>query len=208
MDEDARKKLENQGITFYYDREKRLERQPKLKPLYDGSLIRERGFFAALKNAPGGKCLLAAIALLLVLVAFLSVFDKRNEDALNGVSFSLAAFAFEDTVYVTVKCDAQKIAAEKNAPQNTARKTETANAPADTPAGAATASMQQAQEVSVLFTAEDESKTVIDKKTVSGVYTGSELLLRVTFTDYDVVKIVAAVTIDGTEKTVSAAVSR
>lgn len=203
MDEDARKKLENQGITFYYDREKRLERQPKLKPLYDGSLIRERGFFAALKNAPGGKCLLAAIALLLVLVAFLSVFDKRNEDALNGVSFSLAAFAFEDTVYVTVKCDAQKIAAEKNAPQNTARKTETANAPTDTPAGTATA-----QQVSVLFTAEDESKTIIDKKTVSGVYTGSELLLRVTFTDYDVVKIVAAVTIDGTEKTVSAAVSR
>ena len=62
--------------------------------------------------------------------------------------------------------------------------------------------------VAVNFGAIDENQVLLETKQISGSYDGSELLIRTIFTDYDVAKIAAIVTINGVEKTMSVLVDR
>ena len=105
MDDDARKKLEEQGVVFYYNREERLKRMPESAKLYNGELQRKRGLFRALIDAPGGKYILSAIGILVAVIAVLAILHKPNENSIGGITATAKAFAYEDKIYVNLKFD-------------------------------------------------------------------------------------------------------
>ena len=176
MDEDARKKLEEQGVVFYYNREERLKRMPESAKLYNGELQRKRGLFRALLYAPGGKYILSAIGILIAIIALLAILHKPNENTVGGITASAKAFAYEDKIYVNLKFDKDEKA--KNAA------------------------------VLAEVTAVNNEDTAVDSKTLTGEYTGEELALRTTFSDFEIQKVTVKITVNGEEKTLSTAVER
>lgn len=106
MDIEERKKLEAQGIVFHYDRERRLENQPRIKAMYEKQENLPKGFFNVLKAAPGGKFLIITIIMLMAVIVLLGIFNRTGEDKIAGVPVSITAFSFEDQIYTTLKFDA------------------------------------------------------------------------------------------------------
>ena len=176
MDDDARKKLEEQGVVFYYNREERLKRMPESAKLYNGELQRKRGLFRALIDAPGGKYILSAIGILVAVIAVLAILHKPNENSIGGITASAKAFAYEDKIYVNLKFDKNEKA------ENAA--------------------------ISAEISAVNNEDTVVDTKKLSGDYTGEELALRTTFSDFEIQKVTVKITVNGEDKTLSAAVER
>ncbi len=106
MNEMERQRLiEQEGVTFHYSREEYFKNHPEVEKLHNGEMIPEKGLFKVLVKAPGGKFLLITIGILLAVIVILGVLHKPNQDFIGKVNMNLAAFAFEDTVYVTLKFD-------------------------------------------------------------------------------------------------------
>ena len=106
MDELERQKLiEQEGVTFHFSHEKYLERHPEIKKLRSGEILPQKGIVKVLVKAPGGKFMLITIGILLAVIVILGFLHKSNQDFIGDVNMNLSAFAFEDTVYVTLKFD-------------------------------------------------------------------------------------------------------
>ncbi len=176
MDDDARKKLEEQGVVFYYNREERLKRMPENAKLYNGELKRKTGFVRVLLDAPGGKQMLFVIIVIIGVIVSLAVFNRPNENTVGGLETSVKAFAFEDKVYVNVKFD-------KNEKAGNAA-------------------------VSAEVSAINGENAVADTKTLTGEYTGEELMLRTTFSDFEIKQVSVKAMVNGESKTLSASVER
>ena len=87
-------------LTFYYSREKRLERYSENKKLYDGSMVMKGGFFSVVVNSPGGKYMILAIFFLIaVIVIFGMTEDDVNTATFRGINARLDAFQYDDTTY-------------------------------------------------------------------------------------------------------------
>lgn len=198
---DEQKKLEEQeGITFYYDREKRLSRMSSNRSLYEDASLK-RGFFKVLVNAPGGKYMIIAIFVMLAVILLLGVFNKKNEDVVAGVCANLSAFCFEDKIFVTVKLtdDAQSnVLKEKlgNGLQNDAQNLDQ-NAPQD--------SFIRAEVFAV-----DANGNTLEQKTLYNLQSGDDgaYFFRTTFGDYEVQKIDVVLYVGSESKKLSANVSR
>ncbi|NLK46325.1 MAG: hypothetical protein GX297_06710 [Treponema sp.] len=176
MNDDERKRLEEQGVVFYYSREERLKRMPENAKLYNGELLRKRGFLRVLLDSPGGKYMIFVIILLIGIIVSLSVFYKSNENTVGGIAASVKAFAFEDKIYVNLKLD-KNIDSEKAA-------------------------------VTAEIKAVNNDDIVVETKTLKESYTGEELVLRTTFSDFEIKKIEASIIINGDEKTISTVIER
>lgn len=176
MDDDARKKLEEQGVVFYYNREERLKRMPENAKLYNGELKRKTGFVRVLLDAPGGKQMLFVIIVIIGVIVSLAVFNRPNENTVGGLETSVKAFAFEDKIYVNVKFD-------KNEKAGNAA-------------------------VSAEVSAINGENAVADTKMLTGEYTGEELMLRTTFSDFEIKQVSVKTIVNGESKTLSASVER
>lgn len=176
MDDDARKKLEEQGVVFYYNREERLKRMSENAKLYNGELKRKTGFVRVLLDAPGGKQMLFVIIVIIGVIVSLAVFNRPNENTVGGLETSVKAFAFEDKIYVNVKFD-------KNEKAGNAA-------------------------VSAEVSAINGENAVADTKTLTGEYTGEELMLRTTFSDFEIKQVSVKTIVNGESKTLSVSVDR
>lgn len=106
MDDLERQRLiEQEGVTFHYNHDEYLKNHPEIEKLHNGEMIPEKGLFKVLVKAPGGKFMLATIGILLAVIVILGFLHKTNQDFIGKVNMNLSAFAFEDTVYVTLKFD-------------------------------------------------------------------------------------------------------
>ena len=176
MDDDARKKLEEQGVVFYYNREERLKRMPENAKLYNGELKRKTGFIRVLLDAPGGKQMLFVIIVLVGVIVSLAVFNRPDQNTVGGIEASVKAFAFEDKIYVNLKFD----------------KTEkTGNAA-----------------VTAEINAINNEDIVVDTKTLSDEYTGEELVLRTTFSDFEIKQVSVKAIVNGDSKLLSVPIER
>jgi len=176
MDEDERKKLEDQGVVFYYNREERLKRMPENAKLYNGELKRKRGLFRVLLDSPGGKYILFVIVILIGIITALSLLDKPDENIAGGITASIKAFVFEDKVYVNLKFDKNE---------------DILNAA-----------------VSAEINSVNTDEKITDTKTLTGEYKGEELILRTTFSDFEIKKVTAKILINGEDSTLSVPVER
>ena len=98
--------MNEEELTFYYNREKRLERAPEnVKRFYNGTApTAPKGLFKALVHTKHSRFMLAAVGISLAVVVLTTLFGaKSNQKNINGVRLVLSAFSFDDSVYVTLR---------------------------------------------------------------------------------------------------------
>lgn len=167
---------EEDQLTFYYDREKRLERYSENQKLYNGEMIPKSGFFSVLVNSSGGKYMLLSIFFLLaVIVIFgLSGMDANFVNA-DGVSAQLEAFQYEESTYAIC------ILKENS-------------------------DFSREEVLSVNFSAFDGDNNLIDYGEFSEIYDGSEKKIQTHWTNSEIRVIMVEVELEADSFSISTAV--
>lgn len=173
-DDEADKKLK-----FYYNREERIARAPKLvQDYYNGNLKPVRGFriFFTKQNR---YIFFALIFFVGATWIYTGLNKTRAGTTLAGINFELTAFSYEEEVYVSLSM------------KRSSRSRETAPVP-----------------VAAEFFAIDPNNQVGDKRNGQLVYEEGEQYIRTKFTDYDIIRVDVILDAGGTEKELSAEVRR
>jgi hypothetical protein len=97
-------------ITFYYDRERRLEKAPQaVRDLYKEEPPRRFGFFQSLVGSKPRAILFFTIIVLCAMIFILSSLDYFGSTYnLDGNRLSIQAISYEGTILVALKKTAQK----------------------------------------------------------------------------------------------------
>ncbi len=96
------------GLHFYYDRDERLKNAPRVvKDFYNGNMKTPQiGLIRVLVANKATRIMFLTIVLLTALGIAISLVEKSsNTDKKDGIRYSLNAFSFDETIYVTVKLD-------------------------------------------------------------------------------------------------------
>ncbi len=173
-DNEADKKLK-----FYYNREERIAKAPKLvQDYYNGKLKPVRGFRIFL--TPQNRYIFFALIFFVGASWIYTGLNKtRAGTTLQGVNFELTAFSYEEEVYVSLQMKRSK-KAKSNMPLP----------------------------VEAEFFAIDPNNQVGDKRRGQLVYDEGEKYIRTKFTDYDIIRVDVILNAGGTEKELSAEVKR
>lgn len=181
-DEDAEKGKGDPGVEtlhFYYNREERLKHAPQnVRDFYNGTGGRPvKGLFRVLIATKSNRFILIAVGLFAAFVWFYSAFSERNSASVAGASVSLSAFSYEDFVYASLKLTPIK-GKEPDRPLP----------------------------VTVVFSAVDNTGAVNAEQSVTELYEGREAFIRTKLSDYDIIRIDAALSVQDEERRLSAAV--
>lgn len=210
--------MNEEELTFYYNREKRLERAPEnVKRFYNGTApTAPKGLFKALVHTKHSRFMLAAVGISLAVVVLTTLFGaKNNQKNINGVRLVLSAFSFDDSVYVTLRAfgnpdtggkaeqEQGSVAAGSVAEQST-------DSAGSVAVQGGTFSGAEAETLTVKadFTGCGKDGGVLVEKKIQSVYDGKENFYRTIFTDYDIVSVQADVSINGERTLLKTAVQR
>ena len=183
MFEDVEEIVPDDGVDkplkYYYNREERIAKAPKLvQDYYNGNLKPVRGFriFLTKQNR---YIFFALIFFVGATWIYTGLNRTRAGTTLAGINFELTAFSYEEEVYVQLKM------------KRSSRSRETApiNVAAD-------------------FFAIDPNRQVGDKREGQLVYESDEQYIRTKFTDYDIIRVDVILNAGGHEKELSAEVKR
>ena len=170
----------SQELHFFYNREERLKKAPQIvQDYYSGKFSVKRGFFKVLVGNKGNRFLLISLVLFIAFVWAFTFFSNRNYTVIDSIVCELKAFSYEEEVFVSLELKESK------------EKTE------------------ELKNVKVIFNA-IESSGVISQTSSEFLesYSGVKQFIRTKFNDYDIIKVVACVTIDNEEEEVSVVVER
>ena len=173
-DDQADKKLK-----FYYNREERIAKSPKIvQDYYNGNLRPVRGFriFFTKQNR---YIFLALIFFVAATWIYTGLNKTRAGTTLAGINFELSAFSYEEEVYVSLRMKRSSRSRE-TAPVN----------------------------VKAEFFAVDPNGQVGDKRIEQLIYDEGEKYIRTKFTDYDIIRVDVILDAGGYEKELSAEVVR
>ncbi len=167
-------------LHFYYNREERLKNAPKIvQDFYAGKVNQfTRNPFKILLKNPLNRTMVIFLLLFCGFAYFMSYQANKNKSRIGETYGSLTAFSYTEEVYVTFKAEG---ISEKNKKSG-----EFIPVP-----------------VTAVFDAVDSSGTVVQRTEVSDSYSGQELFLRTQFKDYDIINVVAEVTLGQEKKSFS-----
>ena len=165
-------------LVFRYNREERLKNAPQIvRDAYEGKMNPVRGFKVLWVNKSNRYILLSLIIFIGFVWVFTAINNTRSYAKINNTSFEIAAFSFEEEVYVTLKVNDKK-ANEKSPPVKV--------------------------NAQVFFINNDNQ--IIEKKELSLVYRDGEETLATKAHDYDIIRVDSIITAYDKEKEVSVAV--
>lgn len=171
---------ENSEYHFFYNREERIKNAPQIvQDYYAGKMKPLRGIQLFTKNKSNRFILIALIFFVGVAWIYSGFNQSRNYAKINEIDCELSAFSYEDEVYVALKVK-RNVKSKKTAPEK----------------------------ISVVFMPVDVDRQVVAETEVSVIYEKGEAVLRSKYTDYDIIRIDAAVTVGNSTGEVSAAVKR
>ncbi|WP_428768364.1 hypothetical protein V1L52_07375 [Treponema sp. HNW] len=162
--------IPEEELNFHYDRSGRLKRAPEsVRQFYDGTAPKPpKGLFKALVHTSHGKFMLGAVVLsLLVVLVVLFFAERSNFKAAAGITFTLSAFSFEDSVYVSLKAD--KSGTWEGEPLH----------------------------ADIRFSAFEAGNAVLAERKNVLIYDGKEQFCRTIFTDYDIMSVHAEIRVGG-----------
>lgn len=173
-DDEADKKLK-----FYYNREERIARAPKLvQDYYNGNLKPVRGFRIFLTKQ--NRYIFFALIFFVGATWIYTGLNKTQAGTtLAGINFELTAFSYEEEVYVSLSM------------KRSSRSRDSAPVP-----------------VNAEFFVIDPNHQVGDKRNGQLVYEEGEQYIRTKFTDYDIIRVDVILQAGGAEKELSAEVRR
>jgi hypothetical protein len=160
--------FEGKPLVFYYNREERIARAPKIvRDYYDGKNQPVTGLVKVLVATPAKRALFFSIIALCVIIVFLNYsLGTDSSGRADGIPVSLSAFAFEDVVYISLRFDEVPRPGERR---------------------------DVSAEITI-FNADDQ---VFETRNFRQIYTGKELFIRTTIPDYDILRIEAVVALSG-----------
>ena len=170
---------EEKPLKFYYNREERIAKAPKLvQDYYNGNLKPVRGFriFFTKQNR---YIFFALIFFVGATWIYTGLNKTRAGTTLNGINFELSAFSYEEEVFVSLRMKRSSRSRDL-APVN----------------------------VQAEFFAIDPNRQVGDKRDGQLIYEAGEQYIRTKFTDYDIIRVDVILNAGGTEKELSAEVVR
>ena len=183
MFEDVEEIIPDDGVEkplkYYYNREERISKAPKLvQDYYNGNLKPVRGFriFFTKQNR---YIFFALIFFVGATWIYTGLNRTRAGTTMAGINFELSAFSYEEEVYVSLKMKRSKNSKSK--------------APAT---------------VNVEYFVIDPNNQISDKRTDSIIYSEGEQYLRTKFTDYDIIRVDVILNAGDEEKELSAEVKR
>ncbi len=104
------KHVEKENLTFHYKREERLAHAPLIvQQSYSGELPQPpKGLFKALVHTKGSRFMLIVLIFTLVITLGMLTFGpQENVITFKGIHFSMSAFSFNETVYISIKTEAK-----------------------------------------------------------------------------------------------------
>ncbi len=104
-----------ENLTFHYNRAERLADAPSVvKKAYAGELPQPpKGLFKALVHTKASKFMLFALVFTLVItVGILMAGSQEHKTTLGGITFTMSAFSFNETVYISIKTEGNEDAVE------------------------------------------------------------------------------------------------
>lgn len=166
-------------LKFYYNREERIARAPKLvQDYYNGKLKPVRGF-RVLFTKQNRYIFFALIFFVGATWIYTGLNKTRAGTTLAEINFELTAFSYEEEVYVSLKM--KRSSRSKNvAPVN----------------------------VKADIFLIDPNNQVGEKRSEQLVYEEGEQYIRTKFTDYDIIRVDVILNAGGAEKELSAEVKR
>lgn len=168
-----------ESVVFHYSRSKRLERAPEIvKKAYKEGYTPNKGFIKGLTANAGLKSILAVIVILCALIAFLTVTNIPGAISVGNIPMRAKAFCFEDKLYFTLTCEQEPKFNQDPIPVNAT--------------------------VEVIDTVE----TVLDSRELSGMYSGSEMLLRAVMRDEGTESIRVNLSAGGAKRVLTVTVDR
>lgn len=158
-----------ENFTYYYNREDRLKSANKMvQDYYNGQWKGPpKGLIKSLVHSKSSKFMFIVLCLVLCVVVIVMISNSRaNVSTISGIKFELSAFKFEETIYVTLKCE-QKKSSKNQEIQN--------------------------QDIKVQFYCLDNSQNIVNKYEKTDFFKNNELFFRTTFKDYDIITIEAEI---------------
>ncbi len=166
-------------LTFFYNREERISKAPKIvQDYYNGGMRPVRGIriFFTKQNR---YIFFALIFFIGATWIYTGLNRTRAGTTLNEINFELTAFSYEEEVYVSLQMK-RSSRSKKTAPVN----------------------------VKAEFFAIDPNNQVGDKRQGQLLYEEGEQYIRTKFTDYDIIRVDVILDAEGQEKELSAEVKR
>jgi hypothetical protein len=173
-------------VHYFFNHDERVKRAPKIvQDYYAGKGPRQvKGLFKNLVSTPANRLGLLSIVIFVLFVFMYSITsEKPYRKVIGGTEMTLAAFSYEDEIYVSLKAAAWK---KKSGIKK------------EQPAGIA--------EVKFYAVDNQHGQSAVSDK--SEMYTGRELILRTKFSDYDIITVKAEVLFNGEKKELSAVVEK
>ena len=171
---------DEEKLIFRYNREERLKNAPQIvRDGYEGKLTPVRGIKIFWVNKSNRFILLSLVFFVGFIWIYTALNNTRSNAVINGTSFDLTAFAFEEEIYASIKIK-NKNATEKTAPVK----------------------------ITAEFFFINTENQVAEKKELSLVYGYGEQSLATKMTDYDIIRVDVIITAGETEKELSSGVKR
>lgn len=171
---------ESKEYHFFYNREERLKNAPQIvRDYYNGKMKPLRGFQALYKNKANLFVLLALVFFVGVAWIYTGFNRSRNYAKINEIDCELSAFSYNDEIYVSASFK-RNVKSKKRGED----------------------------EIRVHFTAVNADMQPADSAEDFATFKGEPFFLRTKFTDYDIIRVDALVSVSGEEKELSALVKR
>lgn len=170
-----------ENLNFHYSRTERLKTAPKeVQDYYNGNWKGPpKGFFKALVHTTGSKFIFAALCFVLAIsVVMMIVNSRENITTFANVKSEISAFSFQDIVYISLLCKQENITEEN--------KTD----------------IIKNNGIKVVLKALDAQNNVINFSEQEDFFTKNEIFFRTTFQDYDIIRVMAEITIKGQTETI------
>lgn len=169
----------DQPVHYYYNREERIAHAPQnVKDYYAGKMNPVRGFRVLFQKQ--NRYILLALVIFVAFTWMYTGFNKtRNYAKIDNIAIEMQTFSYDGEVYTNIK-----VKPVKNSTQKKPVKVEG----------------------QVYFVNIDNQP--VEMQEVSLIYSGEEQYLRTKFSDYDIIRVDAIVTVGEVSKELSSSVSR
>lgn len=176
---DENLKIDPSQLVFHYNRESRVSRAPsRVKSAYDGTMKKPpKGFFRALVHTKSSRIMLIVMVLVLgFTVASLLTGGSKNKGRVEDIIFTLSAFSFEDTIYISLQ-----IAPDEKMQTKTK------------------SILPKERIIDAAFSFKNAEGESLVQQNLKKTFENNEIFLRTTLSDYDILSVDCVLQIDNQE---------
>lgn len=181
----------DENLVFRYNRQERIKNAPKIvQDYYAGRLTPTKGLFKVLVATKFNRFMLFTVALCFAVLLIVKAFGNRpNIATASGFELELSAFKYDESVYAQIKIHPlKKSLADKNF--------------------AIDQYIKDNEKASAVFSFVDVDGQTLDKIQKSAEIEKKAFFIRTNSSDYDIIKVDAAVEILGQKVDLTSKVSR